>query len=70
MNFSFASKSGGRLQLQGHLHYGVKLFVFVYDVGPDFIEVGREEVRNGGHELLNESLLAKLKLQSSSWPRI
>ena len=43
------------MQLQGHLHYGVKLFVFAYDVGQDFIEVGREEVRYGGHELLNES---------------
>ena len=38
----------------GHPHYCLKLFVFVYDICQDFIEVGREKVSNCRDELLDE----------------
>ena len=38
----------------GHLHYCIKLFVFVYDIGQEFIEVGGEEVSDCRYELLDE----------------
>lgn len=38
-----------------HPHYCIELFIFVYDVCLDFIEVGREKVRNCGYQLLDES---------------
>ena len=40
--------------MSGHSHYRFKLFVFVYDIGQEFIGVGGEQIGDYSYELQYE----------------